>query len=178
MGVETEENVLDESAAPVFASRGAEFAAWVWPHLPALTAVATHQVGRNDAADVVQEALVRAWRRWSTYRSDRGTPRGWLLAILGDQLRRYRTRLRPRGEVFVADDSVAWPATSDEPGARLDLERAVRRLPKRQQQVVVLFYLADLGVQEVSALLGISDGSVKSHLSAARDALRTTLEER
>jgi RNA polymerase sigma-70 factor (ECF subfamily) len=176
--VETKESALDGPVEPVVASRGAEFAAWVAPHLSALTAVATHQLGRNDAADVVQETLLRAWRRWNTYRPDRGSPRAWLLAILGDQLRRYRMRRRPRGEVFVADDSSAWPVISAETGPRLDLERAVRQLPKRQQQVVVLHYLADLGVQEVAGLLGISDGSVKSHLSAARDALRIALEER
>jgi RNA polymerase sigma-70 factor (ECF subfamily) len=64
------------------------------------------------------------------------------------------------------------------PAERLDVETAVRGLPQRQREVVTLFYLADLSLSEVAAVLAISDGSVKRHLSAARAALRKALEER
>jgi RNA polymerase sigma-70 factor (ECF subfamily) len=59
---------------------------------------------------------------------------------------------------------------------RLDVEEVVRRLPRRQREVVTLYYLADLSVAEVAHLLGISVGSVKAHLSDARSALRARLE--
>ncbi|MEP6851318.1 MAG: sigma-70 family RNA polymerase sigma factor [bacterium] len=61
---------------------------------------------------------------------------------------------------------------------RLDVEQAVSALPRRQRQVVTLHYLADLPVNEVAAVLGISPGSVKSCLHDARTTLRTTLEQR
>jgi DNA-directed RNA polymerase specialized sigma24 family protein len=56
------------------------------------------------------------------------------------------------------------------------LEDAVRGLPPRQRQVISLFYLADLPMSEVASALGISVGSVKTHLSLARNALSATLE--
>ncbi|MDP9219733.1 MAG: ECF-type sigma factor, partial [Actinomycetota bacterium] len=48
---------------------------------------------------------------------------------------------------------------------------AVRSLPRRQAQVVALFYLYDLSVADVAATLELSEGSVKTHLSRARAAL-------
>jgi RNA polymerase sigma factor (sigma-70 family) len=149
-----------------------DFAEWVRPHLPVLRALADRQVGPAAGADIVQEALLRAWRRRSTFDPDRGTPRAWLVGILLDQARRHRVR-RPRPMPHVAETDTAAPGAD-----RLDVERAVSRLPRRQRQAVTLHYLADLSVAEVAAVLGIAESSVKTHLGAARVALREGLEIR
>jgi RNA polymerase sigma-70 factor (ECF subfamily) len=60
---------------------------------------------------------------------------------------------------------------------RLDIESAIRRLPRRQRQVVVLHYLADLSVAEVGQVLGLEPGTIKAHLSAARRRLSILLED-
>ena len=52
----------------------AEFAHWVEPHLPAMARYAGRHVAPADRDDVVQEALIRAWQRWSTY-DERAAPR-------------------------------------------------------------------------------------------------------
>jgi RNA polymerase sigma factor (sigma-70 family) len=174
--LETEESVLDVLDDVESESRDVQFAAWISPHLSALSAVAAQHLGRNDAADVVQETLIRAWRRWSTYSEARGSARAWLMAILADQIRRYRTRHLSRWRS--ADSVTVEPSPAADLGRRLDLEDAVRLLPARQQEVVALYYLADLSVDEVAEVLGISAGSVKSHLSAARSRLRDVLEEK
>jgi RNA polymerase sigma factor (sigma-70 family) len=145
---------------------GDDFAAWVTPHLGLLAALAVREVGAADAPDIVQEALVRAWRRRSTYRADRGTPRAWLAGVLLDQARRHRVRRR------VPPTPPDGRDAGDPAADRLDLERAVSALPRRQREVVTLHYLADLGVDEVASVLGISVGSVKSHLHHARARLR------
>jgi RNA polymerase sigma factor (sigma-70 family) len=51
----------------------------------------------------------------------------------------------------------------------------VRRLPVRQQQVVVLHYVTDLNVAEIGETLGLAPGTVKAHLHRARQQLKTTL---
>src|SRR3954451_5318126 len=149
------------------------FGAWAAPHLSALWALAAHEVGAGAADDVVQETLLRAWRRWSTYDAGRGTPRAWLVGILLDRSRRHRARRRPATTPFSVDAGDAGRDAAE----RLRIEQAVRRLPPRQRQVVVLHYLADLAVADVAAQLEISPGAVKAQLFDARSNLRRLLEE-
>ncbi len=151
-----------------------EFEALVAPHASVLAAVAARLVGTDDAGDVVQEALLRAWRRWSTFDPDKGTVRAWLTAIVVDRARRHR-RLAIRGPVVIAvmDDQ---PGSGSERDDRLVVEAVVRSLPRRQREVTVLFYLADLSIEQTASALGLRPGSVKAHLAAARAALKTRLE--
>ena len=58
---------------------------------------------------------------------------------------------------------------------RLDLERAVHGLPERQRLAVELFYFVGLPVDDVAAVMGCANGTVKSTLFAARQALETVL---
>lgn len=160
------------------------FADWVGPHLSLITAVAAREVGRADADDLVQEALLRAWRRRSTFDATKGSVRVWLLAVLLDRARRHRVRgLARMGWHRVPQQVDDSPVRSDATGhagsdQRLDVDAALRRLPRRQRQVITLHYLADLTVTDVAHVLGISVGTVKSQLFDARKALRGTLEDR
>jgi RNA polymerase sigma factor (sigma-70 family) len=136
---------------------------WIRPHLATLIAVAERQVGFAYRDDVVQETILRAWRRRSTYRSDKGTVRVWLLGILMDQTRRHRTRHRQ--DLAIGDHE---PAPATPPNDSDDVDAAIARLPKRQREVVLLYYLADLSITDVGRALNISDSAVTSHLSSAR----------
>src|SRR3954468_12479194 len=98
-----------------------EFARWVQPHLTVMTRYAGRQVTPADRDDVVQEALIRAWQRWSTYDDSRGPPLAWLLGILSDRCRRPRTR-QPAAVVELVDSvERVVPA----PAYDGDLERAL-----------------------------------------------------
>ena len=61
--------------------------------------------------------------------------------------------------------------------ARLDLERAVERLPSRMRLAVDCVYFVDLTITDTAAVMGVSEGTVKSTLSDARSRLRAMLEE-
>lgn len=150
-----------------------EFQVFVAPHLAVLRALAARQVGTGDAEDVVQDALMRAWSRRATFREDLGSPRAWLCAIVLDQGRRRRTRRRPVVTPSIARELLD---VAEAAGIRVDVERAVAGLPSRQRQVVTLHYLADLPVDEVAVILGVSSGTVKSRLFDARRNLRNALE--
>lgn len=150
-----------------------KFAEWIRPHTKLLRAVAVREHGAA-ADDVFQETMTRAWRRWETYSPDRGSPRTWLLAILLDQGRRRRMRSKP--QAIVVDCGLVANDHGPDTDRRLDVEKAVAALPRRQRQVVTLFYLADLPISEVAAVLNLSQGTVKSTLSDARAALKTRLE--
>jgi len=154
----------------------ADFASWVAPHIPAMTRLAGRLAPLADRDDVVQEALVRAWRRRNTYEPHRGEVLPWLLAIVADRARRIRTR-RPSEEahdVRAAADSVIAqsPAQADRD---LDLERALRTLPRRERLAVALYYFVGLDITETAAVMGVTAGTVKATLHHARSRLRDHL---
>lgn len=155
------------SSEPATASVVPDFAAWVSPHLVAMSRLAYRLAPAGEHEDVVQLALERAWRRRETFDAERGSAQSWLLAIVADQARRSRRRRRSP-EVAVTPDET-------EP-ADPSLELAVRRLPRRQRMAVELYYYLGLPVRECAEVLGVTEGTVKSALSDARAKLRSMLE--
>lgn len=165
-----------EGALPIDAALSErEFEDRVATHIVVLTAIASRLVGANDARDVVQEALLRAWRRWSTFDPNKGTLRAWLAAIVVDRARRHRRDLA-RSDRSGGLDISGRLATEADAAQRLVIEGAVRTLPRRQREVVVLFYLADLSVEQTASALGLRPGTVKAHLAAARARLKSQME--
>jgi RNA polymerase sigma-70 factor, ECF subfamily len=128
----------------------------------------------HEAEEVVQEALARAAVRWTRLR-DYDVPEAWVrrvaMNLAADRARSLRrqasaiVRLSPPPEV---------PAVSVQ---ALALAEALRTLPIRQRQVIVLHYLVDQSVEEVARTLAIPDGTVKSLLARGRKALAAKLGE-
>lgn len=145
-----------------------QFGAWVAPHLRAMSLLAARLASDAERDDVVQEALVRAWTKRAQFDPGRGTPATWLLAITADQARRARRFRRPL--------LGALPATVRPIEDELDLAHAVRALSGRQRLAVECFYFVGLGTAETAAVMGCSEGTVKSTLSDARHRLRRILE--
>ena len=145
-----------------------QFGAWTAPHLRAMSLLAARLSSEAERDDVVQEALVRAWTKRGQFDPQRGTPAAWLLAITADRARRARRDRRPLlgflpGRVRPIDEE-------------LDLAHAVASLSGRQRLAVDCYYFVGLGVAETAAVMGCSEGTVKSTLSDARNRLRTILE--
>jgi RNA polymerase sigma-70 factor (sigma-E family) len=125
---------------------------------------------RSDAEDVAQEALARAALRWSKLHE---RPEGWVSRVAANQaIDRYRRRRRQppmlAGPLGIVDERL---------GERGDLVAALRRLPRRQREVVVLRYLADFSEADVALALGCSVGAVKSHAARGLAALRRHLSD-
>ena len=132
--------------------------------------VAYRMVGsREDARDIAQEAMARAYARWPRVRDKAG---GWVAQVttnLALDLLRRRNRVTPA-------PTELNPDTAAQAAQRTDLVAALRRLPRRQRDVVVLRYLADLPETEVASTLGCSVGTVKQHAHRGLAALRTSLD--
>jgi len=151
-----------------------DFREWVQPHLLAMGRLATRLTSAADSDDVVQESLVRAWRKRESYDESRGSVQAWLLAIVADRCRRHRTRhWRHESSQFI--DVAATPSTDLD--RTVDVERAVRRLSHRQRVAVELHYYVGLSVAEAAAVMRCSEGTVKSTLSDARRRLQPALQE-
>jgi RNA polymerase sigma-70 factor (ECF subfamily) len=151
---------------------GAGFVEWVRPHLPAMARLAARLAVGADRDDVVQEALARAWVKRTQYDGSRGTPSAWLLAITADQARKAVRKLRPVAELEDHDAAEVRPDVD----AQVDVEQALTELSTRQRLAVDCYYFADLSVADTAAVMGCSEGTVKSTLSDARARLRSLLE--
>jgi len=150
----------------------AGFVEWVRPHLPAMARLAARLAVGADRDDIVQDALARAWTKRSQYDATRGAPSAWLLAITADQARKAARRLRPARELDDHDVPVSRPDLD----ARMDVDHALTSLSARQRLAVDCYYFADLSIADTAAVMGCSEGTVKSTLSDARSRLRTLLE--
>jgi RNA polymerase sigma factor (sigma-70 family) len=123
---------------------------------------------RSEAQDVAQEALARAFSRW---RQISAYAEPWLVRTAGNlaigawRKNRRLFPLRQRHER-------SHPGPD---GRRVDLHRALSTLSRRQRDVVVLRYLADLSEADVARMLGCSAGTVKQHASRGLATLREAL---
>jgi len=162
-------DVIGSSRGATGQSDADGFVEWVRPHWEAMATLARRLVGTSDADDVLQEALLSAWRKWDSYDAGRGSPRVWLLAITADQAR--KAWRRPSNVTLL--DSARAPHGG---GPRdLDVERVVHQLPARVRTAVALHYFLDLPVAEVARVMKCSEGTVKTMLFRARARLRTLL---
>jgi RNA polymerase sigma-70 factor (sigma-E family) len=132
---------------------------------------------REEADDIAQETLVRAYARWPRVEARAG---GWVARVstnlaLDHVRRRDRRRDRPLPPGDDPGPAAAGAAAHPHSGERIDLVEALRRLPHRQRDVVVLRYLADLSEVEVARSLGCGVGTVKSQSHRGLAALRRHL---
>lgn len=130
---------------------------------------------RASAEEVTQEAFERALRRWETVAA-LNRPDLWVqrvaLNLATSRLRRVAAEARAVARL-AARRPVAVTAGYEEAERFWSL---VRKLADRQGQVVALFYAADLSVAEIAETLEMAEGTVKSHLHAARKRLTELLE--
>lgn len=142
---------------------------------------------RDDALDAVQDAMMKMLG-YRERPAAEWTPLFWsiLRRKIVDVQRRQRFRLRwLRPEAEGEDEaSLDWadaghgPAQSHEQReAYARLVQALRGLPARQREAFTLRVLEELDVADTARAMGCSEGSVKTHLSRARDALQKQLEE-
>jgi RNA polymerase sigma-70 factor (sigma-E family) len=142
-----------------------------------LAALLVDDVGTCE--EIVQEAFVQLHRRAEGLRDPERAPAYLRSAVLNGARSHLRHRRRGAHLRLVPPGDAA----SAEAGAVLDDDRravldAVRRLPDRQRDVVVLRYWLDLPEAEIAATLGIGAGTVKTHVKRAMHALAQDLEER
>ena len=134
----------------------------------------------DDAEDAVQEAMARGWRRRDRCRRPE-SPLPWLLQITRNEAFRL---LAQRRVLVVADPSPSEHAATacaeseiDLLPLKVDVRRAVERLPARDRTLASLRYGEDLAQSRIAALLDTPEGTIKVQLHRLRQKLRCDLGE-
>ena len=154
-------------------------------HAGAAFSLAYRIAGRRALAeDVVQEALLSAWRTGGRYDRTRGSVRTWLLGIVHnraiDALRRSLPHDRRRASDEGLEERFAARERTELDVVRDDEARAVRAaldaLPAEQQRVLTLAYFGGYTHTEIAELLELPVGTVKGRLRLGLEKLRRGLE--
>lgn len=149
------------------------FTAFVTAHRSGLARTACLLTGNPATAeDLVQEALIRAWRHWESVQP--GREFAWLRRVMANLATDWWRRRR--FEVGVPPPEVADVDRHAEVDDRDDIVRLLTKLSPRERAVVVLRHHHDLSEKEVAAELGLPLGTVKSTASRALAKLRATHE--
>lgn len=127
---------------------------------------------REDAEDLLQESLAKAYSRFSQLR-DASRFKGWLFSIVRsthlDRLRRERARPPETAELPQLAAHETDPLTRD-------IAEALALLPQPQHELLSLFYIDGLNLNETGQVLGIRSRAVRQRLYRARQALRKQLD--
>jgi len=143
------------------------FSVFYRDHFAGAVALAHALAGSRRAEDVAQDALLAAYRKWD----ELDEPEHWLRRVIANRsrsaLRRAYAEARAVARIGSPPPEVAVPVPTD------DFWAVVRKLPRRQAQVIALRYLEELSTIEVAAVLDITEATVRVHLHRARQKLAT-----
>jgi len=139
-------------------------------------------VRRGEIEDVVSEVFIKAWRNLERFRPEHAFST-WLYRLALNhvidhtrRLRKERGRTELPAEISDSRPDAGAHAEAVERAALL--RAALASLKPRYREVLFLAYVEGLKVEEVSRLLGLPSGTVKTRLMRGRDALRRLLAER
>jgi RNA polymerase sigma-70 factor (ECF subfamily) len=177
---------LEDSALinMILAGRTEFFGVLMNRHLPAVrTFLRSMMRNRSDADDLLQEVLIKVWRRLSTFRSE-STFRSWMTRVaINEALQCYRReRRKPTYQAFSDSDTFASPYESPlQALTRAEttevVQNAVVELPEKYRQVLKLREFEQLSMGEIAESLHTSIPAVKARLFRARRMLVTILKQ-
>jgi RNA polymerase sigma factor (sigma-70 family) len=188
--VHTETDAAARGRADADAAKSRRFQQLALPHLDAAYNLARWLCGNpNDADDVVQEAFMRAFRFFDTFRGD--TARPWLLAIVRRTWYTEWRRRAPSHDMLEFDDTMddatfdGWSAGGDDPQTLLIrdedtklVHEALAQLPVEFREVLILRELEEMEYREIAVVADLPIGTVMSRLARGRRKLATVLMQK
>ena len=128
---------------------------------------------RDDADDIAQDALVKAYLSLSEYR-DKGRFRSWLFKIAHNTFLNHRAARRTF-DTLDETHAMGGGQATDARCERQDLYQALATLPPKERSAIALFYLSGYSISEIARMTDTTEGAVKMQLSRGRDKLKERL---
>lgn len=170
--------------------RRRQFEAEALPHMDALLRTALRMTrNSNDAEDLVQEAMAKAYRSWDKFESGTNC-RAWLFKIMTNMfINEYRSKSRAPVSMSVddVDEGFLYGQLSSATGQRTpeeelfarilddDVKNAIANLPEDYRLVVMLSFIEGFSYQEIADIVDLQLGTVKSRLHRGRKLLQKKL---
>src|SRR6185437_15668893 len=154
------------------------FEAEALPHLDAAYNLARWLTrSPADADDIVQEAMLRAWRAFDGFRG--GDIKPWLLAIVRNCWRNVGTDTRRRGQTALPENDDVLVSESADPetfaaqaSESRKLDEVISLLPDEYREVLILREMDDMSYRDIAEVTGVPIGTVMSRLARARALLK------
>jgi RNA polymerase sigma-70 factor (ECF subfamily) len=127
----------------------------------------------GDADDIAQATFLTAWQKIGTYAG--GTFAAWICTICYREFLQVRRRQRPEIEFDETAEIIPFDRTMADTGDKMDLSRALAKLPEAQRICVTLCVAASLSHREAAEATGWPLGTIKSHVTRGVAALRKHL---
>ncbi len=153
------------------------FGALYRAHYRAVAGMLYRRTGDEHAAeDLAAQTFINAYRSMGRYRHTGAPFRAWLMRIAIHEAHRWARRSRRRREV----ETGATPngRTPRDESAGEEVRAAIRALSQGRQDVLTLVYFESMTVAGAAQVLGVPEGTVKSRLARAREALKAELGRR
>ena len=170
-----EDQTDQELVSACLAGNREAFAQLVRRYQDSVYGLAVSMTGSHaDAADMAQEAFIRAYTRLDQYNPSYGF-RSWLLRICANRTKnlfRKRTNRRKLEEAYQQDAAMLEAHPEDE---NHELESALSRLPARLAVPIRLKYMENLSYEEVADVMGIGVSAAKMRVMRARNRLAEIL---
>ena len=143
-------------------------------HVGRVHALVRRMAWEEVAEDLTQEVFVRTWEKLGTFRGESrfGT---WLHRLAVNHVLSRRQTLRRHADRHVSGEEIFDRLTARDErstGLAIDFEGALRRLPDKARQVLVLYDVEGYGHEDIAGMMGISVGTSKSQLHRARMLMR------
>jgi len=166
-------SMMETTAPNGHAAGGDDFREKLIELIPFLRAFARTLCGhRDEADDLCQEALAKAWQSRGTF--EPGTNlKAWLFMILRNQFyseKRRAWRQKPWDEA-TAEQSLVTSGTQHASMALSDVSRAMRLLPNEQREALILVGAGGFAYEEAAKICGCALGTIKSRVARARRTL-------
>ena len=175
---------MDEKPRPGRIEAPADFECAFREHFPPVYRFVARRVGTDQAQDLAAEAFATAYRRRASYDPGRGSLRSWLLGIAANIVREHWRDEQQLLELDARLASASPQSFDHDAESRVvatalapRIAGALAALNRDQREVLLLHAWGGLSHDEISAALGIPNGTARSRLSRARAALRAQLGE-
>lgn len=132
----------------------------------------------QDAEDLASEIFLYCYDHYADYDPAKSAVSTWLYLVANSRIKNYYRDHREFSDIGAMENTLADDKPEMEQSVYLEqlrdtLAKAIRTLPERQQQIVVMSYFQKRSSQEIAEALGMTSGNVRVQLSRALDKLQT-----